>query len=615
MGDFKSRLRSIAVLGTAGIALGLSGTAAAQPQAPQRPNIVLIITDDQGYGDVGVNRNPAVRTPNIDKLHAESVRLDNFHVDPTCSPTRAALLTGQYSLRAGVWHTVMGRSLMPTEKVTMAERLRDAGYATGIFGKWHLGDNYPFRPQDQGFQHTVIHQGGGVGQIPDYWGNTQKDGSYFVDGKPVPFKGWSTDIWFDEATKFIRGTKGKPFFAYIATNAPHAPYRANAEEIAAYTRQGLPPKTAAFYAMISHIDERVGRLRQELVRQGLDRNTIFVWMTDNGTSMTANDAKGRPELPGWDFNGGMRGTKNEVYEGGHRVPFYIRWPAGGLGAPRDIRGLTAHIDIAPTLLDLAGVDAKIVDFDGISLAPQLRGGNGPVDRTLFVTNQRVDIPSLARPEAVLTERWRLIVPGGGKPTELYDIAADPGQKADVAAANPGVVARLTYALKAWWDRNAPRDAANERQRIIVGSPRENPSRLSAMDWMEAGSEAEVPWFPGFQRPGEETFPPSWLGREDKYRPLPWYLSTATTGSYRISAWLHDTPAMTPINRKFALFEIDGRTTVVPVTGLSAWSELDVPLAAGPHNVRLWFANDAAGKADVLPAFFAYIDRRQPGASE
>ena len=190
-----------------------------------RPNIVLILADDLGYGDLGYHGNPVVSTPHIDRLATDSVRFTNFHVDPTCSPTRAALMTGRHSLRTGVWLTVLGRSLLPAREVTMAERLRDHGYRTVIFGKWHLGDNFPFRPQDQGFDETVVHGGGGVGQAPDYWGNTQFDDTYFRNGNPEQFRGYATTVWFDEAIEFIRTHRQDPFFVYVATNAPHQPWR------------------------------------------------------------------------------------------------------------------------------------------------------------------------------------------------------------------------------------------------------------------------------------------------------------------------------------------------------------------------------------------------------
>ncbi|MGD1890437.1 MAG: sulfatase-like hydrolase/transferase, partial [Cyclobacteriaceae bacterium] len=191
-----------------------------------RPNVIIVVTDDQGYGDMSCHGNPHLPTPNIDLLYSQSTRLTDFHVSPTCAPTRAALLTGHYSNRTGVWHTIGGRSLLREGEVTIADVMAENGYATGIFGKWHLGDNEPFLPQNRGFQEVLVHGGGGVGQQPDYWNNDYFDDTYFHNGKPEKFSGYCTDVWFENDLTFIGDQKEakKPFFCYIATNAPHSPY-------------------------------------------------------------------------------------------------------------------------------------------------------------------------------------------------------------------------------------------------------------------------------------------------------------------------------------------------------------------------------------------------------
>lgn len=601
-----------------------SSTIALAQTSDRRPNIVLIVTDDQGYGDVGFGGNPVVQTPHLDALYDDSVRLTNFHVDPTCSPTRAALMTGQHSLRAGVWHTVMGRSLMPTEKDTLPERLGRAGYVSGIFGKWHLGDNYPFRPQDQGFDRAVIHGGGGVGQTPDHWGNTQFDDTYFVDGVPTRFDGYATHVWFDEAEDFIRTNRDRPFFVYIATNAPHQPWRAPPEAVQPYLDAGLPRQVAEFYAMVTDLDEQVGGLRQVLAETGLEQDTILIFMTDNGSALMARDAifdgdyegfmaqaRNRPEWAEWSYNAGLRGFKNEVYEGGHRVPFLIHWPAGDLGGGRDVTTLAAHFDLLPTLLDLVEAPLDGADeLDGRSLEPDFRG-EPSAERTLVVTNQRTDIPSLDRPNVVMTDRWRLVVHGERGVRELYDIQADPAQTRDLAASQPAVVQQLQTSLEAWWrDIGA---TGETRQRIIVGAAQENPSRLTAMDWMEAGSERDVPWFPGFQPPVPEPASTAWMGREAEFKPLPWYVTTAEAGTYRIRAYLHDAPAARPIARAYGFLEIDGVVTRASLPGLSSWGEFSMPLSAGDHSIRAWFSDDEAGTTAVLPAFFLHADHLELAA--
>jgi len=285
----------------------------------KKPNVVIVITDDQGYGDLAFTGNPAIKTPTIDTLRTPSTLLNNFHVDPACAPTRSALMTGRYSDRVGVWHTVQGRSMLRRRETTMPDIFGANGYATGIFGKWHLGDCYPYRPEDRGFQHCVYHQAGGIGQAPDYWGNDYFDDTYVVNGKLQRFEGFCTDVWFDEGMKFIRENvkKGKPFLTYIAPNAPHKPLYCPEK----YTRpyEGNPlVSTPEFYGMVTNIDDNMAKLMKVLEDEGVADNTILVFMTDNGTSGGLEGDRG--------YDGGMRGKKNPEYDGGHRVPFMIRWP-------------------------------------------------------------------------------------------------------------------------------------------------------------------------------------------------------------------------------------------------------------------------------------------------
>ncbi|MBM3844595.1 MAG: arylsulfatase, partial [Verrucomicrobia bacterium] len=353
--------------------------------APQTPNFVLIIADDQGYGDLGHTGNPVVQTPHLDRLAAESSRLTDYHVAPTCSPTRAALMTGRWTNRTGVWHTVNGRSMLRQNEVTFAQLLRDRGYATGLFGKWHLGDNFPYRPEDRGFTEVYRHGGGGVGQTPDLWDNAYFDGRYFHNGKIVAAKGFCTDVFFGAAENFIRdaAARRQPWMACVALNAPHGPLHAPEEWLARYPDQ--PAARAAFYAMISNIDDRVGRLRTLLRELGVERDTVFIFTTDNGT------ANGEAV-----FNAGMRGKKGSEYDGGHRVPFIAHWPAGGWNRPHASATLTHAIDVLPTLLDLAGAAPPPgLHLDGRSLRPLLdpaAKATGWPDRMIITDSQRVRDP-------------------------------------------------------------------------------------------------------------------------------------------------------------------------------------------------------------------------------
>jgi len=614
----------LAGLATAAVIVGCSSAEQATLRETaawaEKPNVILIVSDDQGYGDFGINSNPAISTPNLDQLARDSVYFTNFHVDPTCSPTRAALMTGMHSMRAGVWHTIMGRSLLPTEHVTLAEYLQENGYETAIFGKWHLGDNYPFRPQDQGFGEVLIHGGGGVGQTPDVWGNTQFDDTYFRNGALEAFEGYATDIWFDVAAEFILENRDKPFFIYLALNAPHKPWRVPAEYVAPYEALGLPREMARFFGMITHMDGRIGQLRELLVAEGLDRNTIVIFMSDNGsalTPLTAGFGPGgfqgyleavvqSPELADWTFNGGLRGFKTDVYDGGHRVPLFILMPEESAVVPRRVDALTAHFDLLPTILELTGT-GRPEGSDGRSLVPDIYGEQVAEDRTLVVTNQRLDIPSIDRPSAVMTDRWRYVSWGEKGLEELYDMNVDRRQTTNVIDEHPVVAKTLRGVLRNWWaDVTA---SGFKRQRIRVGDAAENPVRLTAMDWMEAASTSDVPWFPGFATPEPEPPYARWLDRESEFDSLPWYVRVTEPGTYKIALYFHDKSAATPVRRDYAVLELDGETRTREISKWSSYAEFTVRLEAGDVQFRGWFSDTPESTEAHLPAFYSYVERQ------
>lgn len=439
-----------------------------------RPNIVIVITDDQGYGDLSCHGNPTIKTPRLDELYSESVRLTDYHVAPTCSPTRCAFLTGHWTNRTGVWHTIMGRSMLRENEVTMGNVFSDAGYETGMFGKWHLGDNYPYRPEDRGFSEVMRHGGGGVGQTPDHWDNAYFDGAYWHNSKVTPVKGFCTDVFFDYAEQFIRDSHHakKPFLAYIATNAPHGPMHCPEKYSAPYA--DLNTNVANFFGMIANIDENVGQLRQLLDELQISDNTIFIYTTDNGTS--SGDKV---------FNAGMRGKKGSHYDGGHRVPLFIRWPDADLVGPRDVTTLTGYVDVLPTLISMCRVaPPKNVVFDGVDISPLIfdRATDWP-DRILVTDSQRVKDPIKWKSSAVMTDRWRLC---NGK--ELFDIDADPGQQNDIASKHPKVVKRLTDFYESWWAELEPTFAQSTA--IYLGNPADNPARLTSHDWI---TTRMTPW--------------------------------------------------------------------------------------------------------------------------
>jgi len=430
----------------------------------RKPNVVFILTDDQGYGDLGCHGNPVIQSPNIDRLHGESVRFTDFHVSPVCSPTRAQLMTGCYPSRLGVWRTVAGRSILRKEWKTMADIFRDNGYKTAIFGKWHLGDNYPYRPQDRGFDEVLVHGGGGVGNINDYWGNDYFDDVYFRNGKPEQCKGFCTDVWFSEAIKFIENHRDRPFFCYISTNAPHLPFVCPEEYKQLYAN--LEPGLREFAAMITHIDKNVGILRKRLRDLNLDGNTILIFMTDNGTARGATL-----------WNAGMRGWKGHPYDGGHRVPFFLHWPGGEFNQGKEISRLTGGIDLLPTLIDLCQMEnTSDRPFDGRSVAPLLKGNETAwPDRTIIIDNQQRSI----EPEyfhfstAILHEKWRMI-----RQDELYDIAKDPSQTNNLIQIYPETAKNLSDQYSRWFEENYGDRSPAE---IVVGNNKENPVRLTAHD--------------------------------------------------------------------------------------------------------------------------------------
>jgi arylsulfatase A-like enzyme len=439
-----------------------------------RPSVVFVLTDDQGYGDLGCYGNPIIHTPHMDALHQESIRLTDYHVGPTCAPTRAGLMTGHYHNSTGVWHTIGGRSLLRQDEYSLASAFSDNGYVTGLFGKWHLGDNKPYRPLDRGFQEAVTHGGGGVGNTPDYWGNNYNDDTYNVNGEWKQFEGYCTDIWFDQALGFIKRNKDRPFFCYISTNAPHSPYIVDDEYSDPYVGKVEHQDRANFYGMITKIDENLGILRQKLRDWNLEEHTILIFMTDNGSSGGASLDRDQYVVRG--FNAGMRGLKGSEYEGGHRVPLFIYLPAGSLNRGCDVPELTANVDMMPTLLELCGIDVSNREFDGKSLVPLLYGKREEwSDRVIVTDSQRLAEPVKWRKSSVMTQRWRLI-----NGVELYDIIKDPEQRKNVADSYPEVVEELRKGYERWWSKVS--EQFDGTIPIPVGYKIEESVLLNSHDW-------------------------------------------------------------------------------------------------------------------------------------
>lgn len=535
------------------VALGLLASAAG---ARAKPNVIVLLTDDQGYGDLACHGNPVIRTPNLDRLHGESVRFANFHVDSYCSPTRAALMTGRYAHRVGGWGTVCGRNMLRDGEVTMADVFRHNGYRTGHFGKWHLGTCYPYRPIDRGFDEWLGHGDGGTGCTTDFWGNDRVNDRYIRNGRweDRARPGYETDVFFDAAMEFIRADRQRPFFVYLATYAPHSPCSLPDPQWAGAYRGRVPANVAHFYASIARVDENLGRLRAFLRDAKLDRDTLLVYLADNGT------AEGEKV-----FNAGMRGKKGSPYDGGHRVPCFLHWPAGGYDRPATVDRLAAHIDLLPTLADLCGLRLpKPVAFDGVSLRPLLADPRAPwPERTLILgtpQNQVAANPSPPRRGvncSVMTDRWRLV-----NDRELYDIAADPGQQRDLADAESKVVTDLRAAYACYWADVSARDEG-WRGRPVIGAAAADVVELCAEDWYP--TRGNCPWNQSAVAGGGGLF-----GR--------WPVRFAAAGTYRVE--LRRWPR-----------EADAPMAGVPADGGTA----DAYLSGGPVAHLLY-----GGRSEALP---------------
>lgn len=468
--------------------------------AKERPNVILMMTDDQGFGDFGVNGNLLIETPNIDAMAAKSGSLTTFYVSPVCSPTRASLLTGRYNQRTRCIDTWLGRSMMEPEEYTLAEALKAAGYRTGLFGKWHLGDCYPMRPQDQGFDDVLMHRGGGLAQPSEPLENERRytDPILFDEaGKAVQTKGFCTDVYFDAALEFIGNGSGKPFFVYLPTNAPHGPYHDVPEDLRKhYMKKNLvdlevnPPKggrgaqmqdrLARIAAMITNEDQNVGRLMAHLRTKGLLENTMVIRMNDNGPNTMR-------------YVGRMRGMKTNVHEGGIRSPFWWHWPAV-INSGAEVDALTAHIDVMPTILEACGAKAGPHALDGRSFLGLFTAPEATEwpNRKIVIQSHRGTSAQRYHHFMLRDGDWKLLHASGfgreafqGEPEfELYNLKEDPKEETNLVSKHPEVLARLKKDYESWF-----KDVSNTRPdnyappRVIIGTKHENPTALTRQDWL------------------------------------------------------------------------------------------------------------------------------------
>jgi len=444
-----SRLACLGILLVACTAGSQPAPDRAAPSGAQadRPNVLVIVSDDQGYGDLSLHGNTRLPTPHLDQLGTNSIRFDRFYVSPLCAPTRASLLTGRYSLRTGTQGVSRGQETMRSEEITFAEVLRDAGWRTGYFGKWHNGENFPFTPRGQGFDTEF---GFNLGHWNNYFDTALKS-----NGVWVSTSGYITDLLTDSAMEFISRRGTEPWLCYLAYNVPHSPFQVPDRHFDRFKNMGLDDRLAAIHGMVENMDENIGRLLNRLKETGQADNTIVLFLSDNGPN-------------GERFNDGMRGVKGSLHEGGSRVPCFLRWPAR-FPEPAIIPQIAAHIDWYPTVLELCGLtrpDGPPVD--GLSLVPLLEGRtNHWPDRILFGQHQAGDRAD--HTGSLRTQRFRLVNEGGG--WELFDMQNDPGQERDVAKEFSEETRRLVAAYEGWW-RNINAEMPESPPPIPVGHTEE-----------------------------------------------------------------------------------------------------------------------------------------------
>ncbi|WP_168433019.1 arylsulfatase [Pontiella sulfatireligans] len=565
-----------------------------------RPNVLIVMTDDQGYGDMSCHGNPVLKTPHLDRLHEQSIRFTDFHSAPVCTPSRGQLLTGMDAMRNGAWAWAFGHEMIRRDVVTMPQVFKKNGYRTGHFGKWHLGDNYPYRPKEKGFDESITHGGAATHQTPDYWQNDNFDDFYrHNDGSFQQHKGYCTDVWFDLSMDFMKRCQkaGTPFFCYLPTNAPHTPYYVEKKYSKPFLAAGMDEEVAKYLGMVVNLDENMGRLNAFLDANDLADNTIVIFMTDNGGTTGTKV-----------FTAGMRGRKQQYYEGGHRVPCFIRWPRGAFGSPRDAEDPAQMQDLLPTLIDLCDLkvgNAARQQFDGISLADLLCGETEHLsDRKLVVQWSKLDFPAYGD-AAVIWKEWRLV-----HDRELYNIASDPGQQNDVASQHPEIVETLKAHYADWWKGVEPLVA--DYGRPILGGA-ENPVRLTCFEWRKKTTKANVTvqysvW-DGLKANGEWMLEVETPGKyRIELRRYPLEANAAICAAYpaRQREFVHfnECKALPILSARLRIGDFD-QTLAVKPTDKAVPFEVNLP--AGEIPLKTWFMDETG--EELCGAYYVDVTKR------
>lgn len=530
----------------------------------ERPNVLLIMTDNQSYRELQSKGHPYVKTPHIDKFTANAVDLINYHAENFCSPSRASLMTGRYPMRAGVHDTVAGVSILSTRETTLADILSANGYATAIFGKWHLGMSYPYLPQHRGFQETFIHGGGGIGQLEDYYGNDHYSPHFMHNGEWIASEGFSSNTLFNRAALYMRAQQeqNKPFFCFISTPATHTPYQEEPVAMARIKARGVEGTTGELnlYSMIENIDDNVGAILKKLDDWDLRQNTLIIVTTDQGIDtrvpLIFDKAHG-------DALGSGRDSRHQIF---------CMLQMQGLTVPHQSDALTGIVDLAPTILDVCGIEPP-ANMDGRSLKPILQGAKRwDDDRTLILQCPRKRVRDKWTNAAVKTQRWRLL--SGGR---LFDIEADPEQRRDVSGAHPEVVAKLTNRYDAFW-KALPNDADNIN-RHPIGHPLGHHTLLGAMDW-HWGSQSKSPWTQNSLR---------------SYHSGGWKITVVRAATYRfeLRRYMKETPLA--IGAVGARLKIGAAETSCDLTADDTVATLEMTLEPGDYDAEAFFTPPADSK--------------------
>lgn len=465
-----------------------------------QPNVIFILTDDQGWGDLSLNGNTDLSTPNIDYIAQHGATFDRFYVSPVCSPSRAEILTGRYHVRGGVYSTSAGGERLDLDETTIADIFKQNGYKTAAYGKWHNGMQYPYHPNARGFDDYY-------GFCSGHWGN------YFSpilehNGKLVKGNGYLPDDLTDHAINFINTNKNNPFFLYLPFNTPHSPMQVpdkwwdkfKSKEIKnehRYKDREDIEHTKAAYAMCENIDWNVGRVVDKLKELGLEENTILIYLSDNGPN-------------GWRWNGGMEGVKGSTDEGGVRSPFIIQWP-NKIKAGKVVKPIAAAIDLLPTLADLAGLSIKPQKtLDGKSLKPLLLDNNVNWDDRFIVSywNKRT---------SVRNQQFRL-----DNKSKLFDMINDPGQKEDVALKHPDILKEMVQ-FKNQWEKDVLSELPKKDMRTFpVGHPDFKYTQIPARDGKAHGNIKRSNRWPN------SSFFTNWTSIQDS---ITWEVEVLEEGNY------------------------------------------------------------------------------------